>query len=253
VRQLRIVWLFPLLLNAYSDGGNIAVIKRRCALRNIDVQLSVVDDNLRALKTLDPDLIILGGAQDRDETVVGHRIASGAQDLMSALARKSNLLGVCAGYQLLGRSYVTSAGETISGLGVLDIETISSAERSMGYAAAESSVPCVGTIVGFENHAGRTHLAKGVTPLGTVIFGSGNNGADRSEGVASETIIGTYLHGPVLAANPRLADYIIARSLQRRGQKADLCALDDAAEMAVHRLMFDKAKKRKITSSRMQC
>ena len=38
------------------------------------------------------------------------------------------------------------------------------------------------TMVGFENHAGRTWLGDGVAPLGRVIAGAGNNGEDRTEG-----------------------------------------------------------------------
>src|SRR5659263_447320 len=64
-------------------------------------------------------------------------------------------------------------------------------------------------LVGFENHGGLTTLRGHALPLGTVRVGIGNGTADRAEGVISGHVVGTYLHGPVLALNPALADMLL--------------------------------------------
>ena len=59
-------------------------------------------------------------------------------------------------------------------------------------------------------------------PLARVVVGAGNDTGDRSEGAIAGRVIGTYLHGPVLARNPALADHLLASVV------GDLEPLDDA-------------------------
>ena len=86
-------------------------------------------------------------------------------------------------------------------------------------------------LAGFENHGGRTHLGPGAKPLGRVLKGHGNNGKDGYEGVLAGTVIGTYLHGPLLPKNAWFADWLIAKAL---GLSEPLAALDDRFEAAAH-------------------
>jgi hypothetical protein len=243
VKKIHLAWLFPRLLNTYGDGGNIAAIRRRCELRNIEVQLFLLDD-LGRLESLDPDVIVLGGAQDRDEACISRHIRVHRNAVLSAVARGSLFFAVCAGYQLLGNFYAAPSGAIIEGLGILDMHTIAGQGRCIGYACVDSTLPGVGRVVGFENHAGRTYLGTHVAPLGSVACGFGNNGSDGLEGAISGNIIATYLHGPVLIANPRLTDFIITRALERTKQECDLLSLDDTHEIVVHELMFQKAQQR---------
>jgi CobQ-like glutamine amidotransferase family enzyme len=85
-----------------------------------------------------------------------------------------------------------------------------------------------GLLVGYENHSGLTELGPGVRPLGTTTAGRGNNGRDHTEGAVRDNVIGTYLHGPVLAKSPRFADELLRRALARRGESTDLEPLDDS-------------------------
>jgi lipid II isoglutaminyl synthase (glutamine-hydrolysing) len=87
------------------------------------------------------------------------------------------------------------------------------------------------TLAGFENHGGRTHLGPGCTPLGRVLRGHGNNGRDGYEGVRERSVIGTYLHGPLLPKNAWFADWLIATAL---GLRAPLASLDDELEKVAH-------------------
>ena len=103
---------------------------------------------------------------------------------------------------------------------------------------------CDAPIVGFENHAGRTHLGPGEKPLGrALVHGSGNNGEDGGEGVLHAGVIGTYLHGPILPKNPGVTDWLIAAALRRRGLDVELAPLGDELETLAHDVALKIAEK----------
>jgi CobQ-like glutamine amidotransferase family enzyme len=99
------------------------------------------------------------------------------------------------------------------------------------------------TLVGFENHSGRTFLGPNAKPLGRVVTGNGNNGSDGHEGFIQGGVIGSYLHGSLLPKNPHLADHLIRGALKRRGA-GELSPLDDSAELAAHELILQRAQRR---------
>ena len=168
--------------------------------------------------------------------VAADMVASKRQDLAAAVESGAVLLAVCGGYQLLGHSYQLGE-EKLPGLGLVDIETVREpGPRLIGNVAIEADLgPGPQLIAGFENHGGRTYLGPGVQPLGKVVKGHGNNGADGLEGVRRHNLVGTYLHGPLLPKNAWLADHLIALALERRyGTRPELEPLDDAFERAAH-------------------
>ncbi len=98
------------------------------------------------------------------------------------------------------------------GLGLLDLETNAGDVRMIGNVLLECDLgDGPRTLVGFENHAGRTTLGPGLAPLGRVLAGNGNDGESGFEGARSGRVLGTYVHGPLLPKNPWLADWLIAR------------------------------------------
>ena len=148
---------------------------------------------------------------------------------------------ICGGYQLLGRGYRTADGEWCDYTGILDLVTEGSRDRMIGnYAFRLGSESGGGIVVGFENHGGRTRLGSGLTPLGTVLKGFGNNGQDRTEGVRYKNVYGSYSHGPLLPKNPALCDHILAGALRYKYGEAELSALDDAAEEAARTAMLTR-------------
>ena len=157
------------------------------------------------------------------------------------------LLAVCGGYQLLGSYYRPAAGEELAGVGIFDAWTVHpgpTARRFIGNVVVRWQG---GTLVGFENHGGRTYLGLSARPLATVIAGFGNNGHDGSEGVArGENAFGTYLHGSLLPKNPRFADHLIAQALVHRYGQAELAPLDDVLEERAHAEAVRLATKRPI-------
>ncbi len=238
MKPLNIVHLFPELLNLYGDGGNVIALRRRCEWRNIPVQVTEVGMG-DEMDFSHADIVFIGGGADREQMIAKDAIAARKSELHSYVADAGVLLAVCGGYQFLGHRY-TMGEESVEGLGIVDMETVRGQGRLIGNAVIESDIAAM-PIVGFENHGGRTTLGPGVKPLGRVLGGThGNNGEDGFEGVHQGNLIGTYLHGPLLPKNPQVADYLLARALERRGESCELAPLDDAAEVEANRVMAQR-------------
>jgi CobQ-like glutamine amidotransferase family enzyme len=221
-------------MNIYADRGNLLLLRRRAEWRGIAFSLSRSDLG-DELDHDGADLFYVGGGQDRDQRLCAFDLASVKRDaLHAAAARGAVILAVCGGYQLLGHSYELG-DERLPGVGLVDLTTVrADGPRLIGNVAIEVKLDSAGpprVLAGFENHGGRTHLGAGAAPLGRVLSGHGNNGADGYEGVRSGNVIGTYLHGPLLPKNAWFADWLIAAAL---GLEEPPAALDDELEDAAH-------------------
>lgn len=228
-RPLRIAHLYPDLLNLYADKGNIQTLKKRCEWRGIDVSVELVKSG-ETPRLQNCDLVLLGGGSDREQEIVGRTLRNARQEWKAAMEDGLPILAVCGGYQLLGAYYQLPDGAKVPGLGLLDLVTIAGSPRLIGNVAIDS--PECGRIVGFENHAGYTTHKH--TPLGTVVSGHGNNGRDGQEGVRYRNVVGTYIHGPLLPKNPRLADFMLGLANEYAGLGLTLDPLDDTLEEAAH-------------------
>ncbi len=212
--------LYPAQLNLYGDRGNIITLQRRCMMRGIAlrvVQLGIGD----ALAPDEYDLLFIGGGQDREQAPVAQDIFEmKGIGLWAAVEDDMPVLAVCGGYQLLAHYYRPASGPDMRGLGIFDAWTIhkgAHVPRCIGDIAIEWNGS---TLVGFENHGGRTYLGT-AKPLGKVLKGHGNNSEDRSEGAIYRNAFGTYLHGSLLPKNPHFADHLLALALQRSYELSD--------------------------------
>jgi len=234
LRPLRIGHLYADEMNIYGDRGNILTLSRRAEWRGIAVE--VVGVGRGASPDLAQfDLLFWGGGQDRDQQLVFEDVLEHkANAIRRAVGEGTVVLAVCGGYQLLGNYYVTADGRKLSGLGLLDLYTVPGPKRNIGNVLVDVSELGLDppTLVGFENHSGKTYLGARLNPLGRVIHGTGNNGEDGSEGVAAGNIFGTYLHGSLLPKNPHFTDLLLRRALARR--HATLRPLDDGVELTAH-------------------
>jgi len=243
--ELRLAHLYPRHMNLYGDRGNILALLYRCRARGI----SLVVEEVEVGDPFHPeryDLAFIGGAQDREQRLVAGDLQEKAPALREAVEGGLVVLAVCGGYQLLGRYYRTAEGEELAGLGLLDAWTVHpgpGARRLIGNAVVEWQGH---TLVGFENHGGRTYLGPGAKPLGRVLWGFGNNGQDGTEGATYKNVFATYLHGPLLPKNPHLADHLIALALARRYGPLPLAPLNDALEAQAHRHALTRARPRPI-------
>ncbi|WP_419073624.1 type 1 glutamine amidotransferase [Slackia isoflavoniconvertens] len=235
VKPLTIVHLFPELLNLYGDGGNVIALTRRLQWRGLPVEVREIGMG-DAMDFSQADIVFIGGGADREQMIVKDAMVARKSELSAYVADGGVLLAVCGGYQFLGHSYAMD-DVVVEGLGVIDMETVRGEGRLIGNAVIQSDI-CDAPIVGFENHGGRTTLGSDAKPLGRVLGKTfGNNGEDGFEGVHQGNLIGTYLHGPLLPKNPQVADYLIARAFDRRGDALELVSLDDAVELEANRVM----------------
>ena len=233
--RFTVGWLYPDLMNIYGDRGNILTLIKRAEWRDFDAR--VVDLGRGSVDHMDQvDVFFFGGGQDREQALVYEDLLEHKRDpLERAVAEGAQVLAVCGGYQLLGHYYQTAEGDRFPGIGMIDVRTEAGRKRFIGDVVVETAIADLAprTLVGFENHSGRTFLGAKARPLGKVLLGHGNNGSDGGEGCLQGGVVGTYLHGSQLPKNPHLADYLIRASLRRRGVD-DLSPLDDAAELAAH-------------------
>jgi len=242
VTAIRVGHLYPDYLNIYADRGNIAVFARRAAWRGHELVVTAIgmDD---AIVPGSHDLYYVGGGQDREQFLVAENLAAKTQPLIEAVHAGAALLAVCGGYQLLGRGYRGFHGEDMPGVGLFPLETVAGDTRMIGDVLLETDL---GPVAGFENHAGRTRLDPGATPLGRVVAGFGNDGESGYEGCRIERAIGTYLHGPLLPRNPHLADWLLAQALAHRtgGEPPALAPLPDELEAQARRVSAGRAHAR---------
>src|SRR3954466_16284413 len=198
-------------MNIYADRGNLLLLERRCAWRGIgfEVRPASLGD---AVDPAAHDLFYLGGGQDRDQKLCAYDLVERKRHALHAAAADGRaILAVCGGYQLLGHSYQLG-DEEIPGIGLVDLRTVrEEGPRLIGNVAID--LPDGRVLAGFENHGGRTHLGAGEQALGRVLKGFGNDGRSGFEGVRRGSVIGTYLHGPLLPKNAWFADWLIATAL----------------------------------------
>lgn len=241
--HLRIAHIYPAQMNIYGDRGNIIALRQRCLWRGIDVTV----DPIHPGATVDwahYDLCFFGGGQDSGQALIADDfVTRHGSSLKSALADGLVMLAICGGYQLLGNYFLTQAGQTLPGIGALDVHTVGGSQRFIGNIAVEVDVPIAQRhCIGFENHSGQTFLGSGAKPLGRVIAGAGNNGTDHTEGAQVHHTYGCYLHGSFLPKNPQFADFLLTQALDRRYGYAELPPLDDRAEGVAQRVMLSRVR-----------
>lgn len=231
--NINIGWLYPELMNIYGDHGNITVLQKRCQWRGINADIQILELGFDENKLKKCDLLIMGGAQDRQQETVSRDLFKKQETLRDIINKAVPGLFICGAYQFLGNFYKEANGNIIKGLGIFDLYTENSEEnhkRLIGNISFESTTLSY-RLLGFENHGGRTYLGNNMKPFGQVIQGFGNNGKDGTEGAIYKNSFGTYLHGPILPKNPVFADYLIQKALEiKYKENILLTKLDDDLE-----------------------
>lgn len=273
--NLKIAWLYPDLMSTYGDRGNIIVLTKRSIWRGIDVKVEEITLETAISKLKQCDLIFMGGAQDRQQKLAGEDFLKRKGPVTKELIEKGIPgLFVCAAYQAVGHYYKPYQGKPIPGPGIFDLYTKHPGDqekRLIGNVVAELNIDFLtsvlpiyqakrlignvvaklnsefgirnsdirDTMIGFENHGGRTFLGNKLKPLARVKRGFGNNGKDGFEGAVYKNAIGSYFHGPILTKNPHLADWLIMRALEvKYAKRIQLSPLDDTLEWQAHEHML---------------
>jgi len=142
----------------------------------------------------DANIVLLPGSKSTVGDLAFLRRQGWDIDLKAHHRRGGHILGVCGGYQMLGRTIsdpdgIEGAPGTVEGLGYLDVETVLTPEKSTVYAEGvhvASNVP----VSGYEIHIGRTSGPDCERPMMRLKDGH-RDGAVSADGLVS----GTYVHG----------------------------------------------------------
>ena len=231
--ELKLLHMYPNLLDLYGDSGNVEILKYRCGLRGIDLKVykHIIGDKDTDFEGM--DIIYLGGGADLEQQMLADDLLKCTDGIKAAYEKGAFLLMICGGYQLLGQYYLDSNGEKIKGLGLFDYYTEASTDkrkRCIGNIVIEAKLGGEAyKVIGFENHGGQTKAVK--TPFGRVLAGNGNEFSSSVEGYMEEHVVATYLHGPLLSKNPKLSDHIISYCMSRQtGEPYTPPAVNDKLE-----------------------
>ena len=234
MKELKILYLYPDILELYGDFGNIQVLRYRLEKRGIKVTIDSYSIGDNPPNFNEYDIVFAGGGADQEQSILAEDLLKYKENIKEAINNGVFFLLICGAYQLFGKYYKGVEGNIIPGLEVFDYYTEAINDRKKR---------CIGNIVinvnlngketkviGFENHGGQTFDIE--TPFGDVLLGNGNKFGDTKEGFFNKNVIATYLHGPLLSKNPELADYIIKYCLDRKyNSETVLETLDDTFEL----------------------
>ena len=196
---VRIGSLFPDLLGTYGDRGNAMVLADRLRRRGIDCEIVTVLAGAAVPGGL--DCYVLGGGEDHTQGVAAQHLRD--SPFVESWRDGAAIVAICAGFQLLGTHLELGNGDSMAGLGLVEARTAPGPVRRVGDTVLDCSDTRVGAVSGFENHRGVTTVTPSCPPLGRDRRGG------TPEGVLQDRILATYLHGPVLARNPALADVVL--------------------------------------------
>ncbi len=237
--NLNILHLYPKEMNLYGDHGNILTLRKRCEWRGIKTRV-IAHEPGQPLPN-DIDIIFGGGGQDSGQSKIEKDLVRIAPELKEMINNGTPALVICGLYQLFGEYFETSEGQKIQGANILGVTTKGGPTRLIGNITINT--PEFGEIVGYENHSGLTELKDDTLAFGTVVSGSGNNGEDMTEGAKYKNCIGTYLHGPILPKNPRVADFLILKALENKtGKSQKLTVLNDRIEQRAHKVAVSRPR-----------
>jgi len=227
--EVHVVHLYPREMSIYGDLGNTRCLAAR--LRWHGYQPVVHDHHPGSPWPERVDLVLGGGGQDSGQVRVQDDLAAHADRLRGLAVDGVPMLMICGMYQLFGEAFVTVEGTRLPGLGILDVTTRGNETRMIGPVVLDTDF---GPVVGYENHSGSTVLGAGQRPFGTVRHGRGNNGSDGTEGARTHNVVGSYLHGPVLPANPWLADGLLEIAARRATGSWEPGQVDDSIARQAH-------------------
>ena len=225
MEKLKILHMYPNMLDLYGDSGNVEVLSYRCKMRGIELEVSKHLIGDKETDFTQYDIIYLGGGADFEQQILADDLVSCKDSIMEAYKAGTFFLMICGGYQLMGQYYKDSNGEKVPGLGLFDYYTVASTDKYK--------------VIGFENHGGQTTNVK--SPFGKVLSGNGNEFESSTEGYMEKSVIATYLHGPLLSKNPKVSDYVISYCMSRKlGEKYIPAPINDKLEEDCRKQLFER-------------
>ncbi len=242
-KSIKILYLYPDMLELYGDYGNIQVLKYRIESRGYKAIIDRYSIGDTAPDFNNYDIVFAGGGADNEQSILAEDLVKYKDNIKEAVKNGVFFLLICGAYQLFGKYYKGVEGNIIPGLEVFDYYTVANPDRKkrcIGNIVIETKM---GNVIGFENHGGQTFDIS--NSFGNVLFGNGNKFGDSEEGFFENNVIATYLHGPLLSKNPELCDYIIRYCLDRKyNENVELDPLNDEFENLCRKQLLNRFLKK---------
>lgn len=199
---MKILHLFPDLMNLYGDYANVLALERALTQKGEEVEImrrSIGD----SMYFSEFDFIYVGSGTERNQKVALENLRDCGEALKNAAEGGAVILATGNSFEMFGRKITDRDKRVCEGLGLFDFITEEGAERIV----TDSVVEFEGReIIGFVNKASGIYGIK--EPLFTVKQGAGNSPKDASaEGIRVGSFYGTHIIGPLLIRNPSMAEY----------------------------------------------
>lgn len=243
MKEIKILYLYPDMLNLYGDKGNIQALQYRSKKRGVE---TIIDHYYLGGQAPDfsaYDIVFSGGGADKEQALVSVDIMKYRESIKKAIEEGVFFLLVCGSYQLFGKYYKGVEGDIIPGLEIFDYYTEAIQDRTkrcIGDIVIQTKLNGKPTkVIGYENHAGQTKNVE--QTFGKVLYGQGNTFEAGEEGFMIKNVIATYIHGTLLSKNPDITDYMIQYALERKyGEPIELETLDDTFEEKAREQLLHK-------------
>jgi len=209
---LTIASIIPSLQNTNGDAENAAVLAARAGWAGLDARVVAVESRDDLPEHV--DVVVLGSGSDSSLEASRDVLLTLHDEFRRWGTEGVPILSIGTGWELLSWGIERQGAPDVQGLGILPGRAVPRGARVTGDLVITS--PRHGMLVGFENHA-RDYVQAEASPLGRVRAGEGNGRGSSQEGVVMGAVIGTHLHGPVLAKNPSMADAILVVAAERAG------------------------------------
>jgi hypothetical protein len=203
---LAVCVAYPLATQSQGDEGNAEVLAHRARLRGLQSRV-LVHHGPGPLPAA--DIYCVGGLDESGVARLAEQLDMGG--LRARVADGAGLLAVNAGFQAVGVRFTDSDGGYRPGLGLLEVSfTRGGMIEGPAIIAAEPQwgLP---DISGYVSHYGIAGPVPAARRLGRHALQQPGAPGGGIEGVVTGAVVGTFLHGPVLARNPGLADLLLAR------------------------------------------
>jgi CobQ-like glutamine amidotransferase family enzyme len=220
MRIIKLLYLYPDLLNLYGDNGNIRILEKELACHvSVFVDRKSIGDDIDFMRY---DFIYVGGGTERNQIAALKDLMRYQSQLSEYINAEKPILMSGNSFEMLGRSITVGNAEPVLGLGIVDMRTIVSTKKRDTMDAIYQFERPEGSYlaIGFINKASHVILGNNVQPLFKVLYGLGN--CDEPllkgyEGVSYHQLMGTHLTGPILVKNPWLLEQICCKILGQTG------------------------------------
>ena len=228
---MKILHLYPNLMNLYGEYGNLAVLKKHLEDQGVDVEIDKKEIN-ESIDIDRYDMIYMGSGTEKNLMVALDALMVYKHYLIKAIEDDKVVLFTGNAMELLGKKI-----DEKDGLGIIDFTVETTDKRYTGDVIAYNDQ--LGEVVGFINRSSLIHGGE-EDKLFTYEFRYVTLKDNEYEGYRYRNLFGTHIIGPILVKNPSFMKKIVSLLL-----KGNVKEIEYPLEEEAYRVTFSELKKRK--------